>query len=283
MSRFSIVIPTWNNLPYLKLCIKSLQENSHFSNQIIVFVNEGKDGTAEWLKSQNIDFLQSDQNVGICVAMNACRSLVRSKYLVYMNDDMYACPNWDLELYQEIEKVGHELFMFSATLIEPRPTGNPSYVAVIKDFGDSLESFQERKLLENYRGLHKTDWSGASWPPSVVSLEVWDKVGGYSIEFSPGMYSDPDFSMKLWKLGVRLFKGVGASKVYHFGSKSTKRMRKNMGSDTFLMKWGITARTFYREYLQMGRPFAGSLNVPEINSGLAIKNRLKRMFKALSR
>ena len=40
---FSIIIPTLNNLDYLKLCIKSLKKNSSFNHEIIVHVNVGED------------------------------------------------------------------------------------------------------------------------------------------------------------------------------------------------------------------------------------------------
>ena len=42
---FSILIPTYNNLEYLKLCIDSIKKNSNFKHQIIVHVNVGRDGT----------------------------------------------------------------------------------------------------------------------------------------------------------------------------------------------------------------------------------------------
>ena len=47
---FSIIIPTLNNLPYLKLCIKSIKKNSRYDHEIIPHVNVGTDGTLEYLK-----------------------------------------------------------------------------------------------------------------------------------------------------------------------------------------------------------------------------------------
>lgn len=44
---FSILIPTWNNLDLLQLCIESIKKNSAFSHQIIVHINEGIDGTLD--------------------------------------------------------------------------------------------------------------------------------------------------------------------------------------------------------------------------------------------
>jgi GT2 family glycosyltransferase len=279
MYPFSIIIPTWNNLPHLQLMISSLRKNSHFTNQIIVFVNEGKDGTGEWLRQQpDVEFIESSTNVGICIAVNSCRSLVKSKYIVYFNDDMYVCPGWDLAIHNEIKNIGHDNFILSSTLIEPHPVDNPSYVSIVRDFGDSLATFKEQALLDSYKELVKEDWYGSSWPPTTVSTAVWDVVGGYSIEFSPGMYSDPDFSMKLWKYGIRIFKGVGASKIYHFQSKSTNRVKKNRGNATFMLKWGISVRTFYNGFLKMGMPYKGELPDRSIDESLGGK--LKKAYKA---
>ena len=49
----SIVIPTYNNLDYLKLCLKSLKKNSSFNHEIIIHINEGSDGTLEFVKNSN--------------------------------------------------------------------------------------------------------------------------------------------------------------------------------------------------------------------------------------
>jgi glycosyltransferase involved in cell wall biosynthesis len=50
----SIIIPSYNNLKYLKLCIESIKKNSKYNNEILVHVNEGKDGSIDYLKLNNI-------------------------------------------------------------------------------------------------------------------------------------------------------------------------------------------------------------------------------------
>ena len=37
---FSIIIPTFNNLDYLKQCIKSIKKNSAYNHEIIPHVND---------------------------------------------------------------------------------------------------------------------------------------------------------------------------------------------------------------------------------------------------
>ena len=49
---FSILIPTFNNLEYLKVCVNSIIKNSNFDHQIIIHVNEGADGTLEYIKKK---------------------------------------------------------------------------------------------------------------------------------------------------------------------------------------------------------------------------------------
>jgi GT2 family glycosyltransferase len=173
---------------------------------------------------------------------------------------MYACPDWDKYLLEKIEGFPTDAFYLSATMIEPVKTTNDC--VFVRNFGRHVDDFQERLLLQAFANLEKTDWNGATWPPSLVHRDYWQKVNGYSEEFSPGLYSDPDFSRKLWKAGVRLFCGVGQSKVYHFQSQSLKKIELNDGRRQFLKKWGISANYFYQKYLKMGTEFKGPLGKP---------------------
>ena len=65
---FSIIIPTFNNLDYLKLCIKSIKKNSKYDHQIIIHINEGNDGSLDYIKNNNFVYRHSKLNAGVCVA-----------------------------------------------------------------------------------------------------------------------------------------------------------------------------------------------------------------------
>ena len=122
--------------------------------------------------------------------------------------------------------------------------------------------------------LSCNDFQGSTWAPHLIHKEIWNKVGGFSVEFSPGTGSDPALNMKLWKHGVRLFKGVSQSKVYHFGSIVTRQKEKsfssvtntgNKGNKIFLKKWGITIKFFKKYYLRSDTKFNGMLKDPDKN------------------
>jgi GT2 family glycosyltransferase len=275
---FSILIPTWNNLELLKLCVRSIRENSKHTHQIIVHVNDGGDGTLEWVRSQQLDHTHSLQNVGICLAVNEAAMLARQDYILYLNDDMYCCPGWDTALIEKLKTLDTDLFMLSGTMIEPRDTNNPC--VIVRDYGSDVENFEEAKLLAELPQQRKDDWYGATWPPTLVSRRWWFMVGGYSSEFSPGMSSDNDFSMKLWHAGCRIFLGVGDSLVYHFQCKSTGKVVKNNGGKQFLHKWGMRQSVFDHYYLRRGLPSLGlRLGEPEDTRELRwqlLRSRLKR-------
>lgn len=273
--KFSILIPTWNNLTFLKCCVESIRKNSSVEHEILIYVNEGTDGTLDWVKQQGIRHAHATQNVGVCKALNALYAMTSEDIICYMNDDMYVCPDWDRPLISEISAIGHVKYYLSATMIEPEATGNPSVLAPFS-FGKTPENFDEKGLLSALGSMHKADWSGSTWPPSLMHRSMWEAISGYGEEFSPGLYSDPDVSIKLWMQGVRIFKGMGESRVYHFMSKSTGRVKMNDGKRTFLKKWGVSSSWFVKEVLRQGQPWIGPL--ADVPVRPTFKDRLKRLF-----
>lgn len=274
-SMFSIVIPSWNNLPYLKLCIESIRKNSRHAHEIIVHVNDGSDGTLDWLKAEGILHTHTPDNAGICVGVNLAAGLASRDYIVYLNDDMYCCPDWDGVLLDAAQKLDTDLFMISGTLIEPKASRNPC--VIVQNHGDSVASFDEAGLLAHFRDQPFGNWSGSSWPPTVVHKRWWQIVGGYSIEFSPGMASDNDLAMKLWHAGCRHFIGIADSRVYHFQCKSTGRIVRNNGRKTFMQKWGMTLSFFNRFYLRRGE----ALQSPLSDLKPTLKNLGPRLMSAI--
>jgi len=278
--KFSIIIPTWNNLEFLKNIVKSIRLNSKYKHQIIIHINEGVDGTIEWVKSQSdLDYTYSEENIGICYPLNIARQLLKTDYLVYMNDDMYVASDWDFYFSEEIKKLPNNKFFLSGTLIEAQSS---NISVIVKDYGNSLSNFREDDFNKNCQDIKFSDWNGATWPINIVHKDIWDLVGGYSVEYTPGFYSDPDFSKKLWDIGVRYFKGISKTRVYHFPSQSTKRIKRpNNGRVLFLLKWGMTSSYFFKHYLKMGSEFKSELD--DKVQGNILSHKLKSIFSILKR
>ena len=257
---FSIIIPTLNNLKYLEKCIESINKNSKFKHELIPHVNIGSDGTIDFLKSNNIKFTYTEKNSGICEGMNLAAKEATCDYILYAHDDFYFAPNWDEILKKEIDYIGHNKFYLSGTMMH---NGQIKF-----NCGDTVENFDEHKFLKDYKSHNFYDFQGSTWAPHIIHKEIWKQVGGFSEEFFPGTGSDPDLNMKLWKIGVRIFKGINDFKVYHFGSIVTRKFRKdsniktetgNLGSKIFLLKWGISINFFKRFILKSDTLYKGQL------------------------
>jgi GT2 family glycosyltransferase len=276
---FSVVIPTWNSLDHLALCVKSLKKHSRYDHEVLVHVNDGSDGTLAWVKAQGIRYSHSARNIGVCLAVNHLFGQANREWAVYLNDDMVVCPNWDEAFAQAIKSAGTQLALYSGTLIESGTTTLPHILT--GHYGLTPSEFSEERLLAEYMRAPVKDISGYASQPTLIRRELWHLIGGYSIEYGPGMSGDDDLLMKLWTVGCRTFKIIGASRFYHFSSRSTKRVRKNKGGRTFVMKWGITQQEFHKNYLNpLGSEHAhtGFGDFPRPT----LKGRLKRVGYGLS-
>ena len=278
--KFSIIIPSWNNLDYLRICLDSIKKNSKCEHDINVHLNEGTDGSVKYLNDNGIKFSHSLQNIGLCSGSNSAARLAETDYIIYSNDDMYFLPNWDFFLVEELKKMKNNLYFITGTTIGPIGCALTGGVEIEKlsddefnnfDFncGKTAEEFDEVKLLNNYQNVKYFDHQGSYWSPSLMHKSLWDRIGGYSEEFDPGFASDTDLSMKLWKLGVRIFKGINNCRVYHFGSITTRKkkgLKRNKGNRTFLLKWGISSDLFIKHYLHTNTHYNGPLkDKPTIN------------------
>ena len=126
---FSIIIPTFNNLNYLKLCVDSIKKNSTLDHEIIIHVNEGHDGTFQYVKQNNLSYTYSKKNVGLCTGTNLAASKSSTDYVLYTHDDMYFCPNWDNVL--------------AAALPIPEPV---PVIRIVLSFRQSLEGLKSSMI-----------------------------------------------------------------------------------------------------------------------------------------
>ena len=97
---------------------------------------------------------------------------------------MYFCPGWDTVFKDELKTlIDEEDFFLSGTMVQPFE----SYLEF--DCGKNFKDFNEKKLLEGVSKIKFNDFQGTHWQPSLVPKKTWNKVGGFSEEFSPGLGS----------------------------------------------------------------------------------------------
>ena len=265
---FTILIPTYNNLKYLRLFCESIKINSNFNHQLIFHINDGSDGSYDYINNNKYQFTHSKTNIGLCSSIKEASKLIKNQYVLYAHDDMYFCKNWDKFLIDEVQKQNNNLFYFSGT--------NISYKDGILNFdcGNTPENFDQIKFDNFCEKDNSPDLQGSHWAPHLIHRDLWSKVEGFSIEFDPGDGSDPDLCMKLWNEGVRIFKCISGFKVYHFGSVTTRKrdININNGTKKFLLKFGFNPR-FFRKYYLRGDgkiKYLGPLDDPKLNFSMLL-------------
>lgn len=98
---FSILIPTFNNLKYLELCINSIRKNLKYNHQIIPYANIGDNNfylSGTKMHNGQIPFVCSDNinnfDVKFFLNNDALRQKIakrsRNKYFKYFNSTVIA-------------------------------------------------------------------------------------------------------------------------------------------------------------------------------------------------
>ena len=278
---FSVLIPSYNNLEYLKVCLNSLNKNSKYIHQIIIHVNDGSDGSLQYVKDLGIDYTYSADNIGMPKALNLASKKAKFDYILISHDDFYYCPNWDVVFEKEINLLKHNNFYLSGTMVGE---GQVKF-----DAGYNINNFNEKKLLNNLENIKTFNFQGTTKCPGLVHKDLWNKVCGWSEEFSPTGGDDTDFAMKLWKENVRIFKGLGKCSAYHFGSVTTRKKDKSLftylgsrGNKIFLKKWGFSINFFEKYYLKSGLDGKKQLIFNEYNGALSEPKKNLKFYIELS-
>lgn len=95
----SIIIPTYNQLHYLKECIASIVQYTPEPYELIIIDNASDDGTAEYLKSAcGLRSRINKENLGFAGAVNQGLMMARGTTLMILNNDAVVTPNWHSNL-----------------------------------------------------------------------------------------------------------------------------------------------------------------------------------------
>ena len=149
-------ISTYNNLPYLKLAIKSVRKNSYYKDAaFIIHAENCSDGTNEWLidnkAKYNLTLIiepYNEQVRGIGGGMNICADHVETEYINFLHSDFYVTKDWDKALMDIHLKYPNEDLWVNSHRVEPNmfnnPTSRPGTVIVPPDmFGAYYNDFKQ--------------------------------------------------------------------------------------------------------------------------------------------
>ncbi len=237
-------ISTYNNLPYLKLAIKSVRENSYYKDApFIIHAENCNDGTDEWLKENggkyNLEYYidKNDIPLGIGGGMNFCADRVKTKYINFLHSDFYVSKDWDINLVNTHQKYNNRVWVFSQR-IQPNIFNESSrqgtLIAPLEEFGAYYNDFDELKFLNYSKELSQLNDFEIKLGEGVSGLilkEDWDYIGGNDPLFAPSSWDDKDLFLRSLLKGVKLILTT-KSVVWHFGARGSHRLEENNGQSS---------------------------------------------------
>jgi GT2 family glycosyltransferase len=238
-------ISTYNNLPYLKLAIKSVRKNSHFKDApFIIHAENCNDGTNEWLTEveeyYNLDvYIETNQVVrGIGGGMNFCADKVKTEYINFLHSDFYVTKDWDTELLNVHNKYPDDKLWVNSFRIEPNTFNSPDRYGTalvhLEAFGAYHHNFRLEDLeewAEEFKRLNDFEIPKGEGVSGLVKKSVWNEVGGNDDRFSPTSWEDMDLFLRMLNHGVR-FVLPSKSVVWHFGARGSHRLEENDGKSS---------------------------------------------------
>jgi glycosyltransferase involved in cell wall biosynthesis len=242
-------IPSKNNLRYLKTCIKSIQDNSHFDNKVLVYVDQDNDGTEDWLQENGIPYILNTEKEckGIGYAYDTMFKEANTDLVAAFHADMILGPNADLHLVKHHKRGA----VVCATRIEP-PLHPPGPEKVVMDFGMwpediKLEEFDTFVKEQTAINIDKTTKS--SFAPWLIHKE--DHLGHDPIFLS--VFEDADLFRRFKLAGYDTIQSW-SSYVYHLtcrgGQFEHAKVTEDLQIQSRSADWQRNNQISLREYIR---------------------------------
>ena len=94
----SVVIPTYNGLPLLEVCLASVERHlpGGLDVEVLVADDGSTDGTASWLAERYpwVRLVRMEVNGGFCAAANAGLAAARGEFVQLLNNDTEVTAGW---------------------------------------------------------------------------------------------------------------------------------------------------------------------------------------------
>ena len=310
MKPISFIIPSRNNLKYLKQAYNSIRKNQSVEHEICIADDASTDGTSEWVLAQ----MKRDKWLKLHINKVPDRLGHTILYDTLVNDystldrvmifhaDMYLTPDSD----KEIDKYLKEGVVVSLTRIEP-PLHPDGPEKILLDYGIEPEEFKEEELLQTVKNIQNgddgilygplslnQDTSEGIFAPWAIMKSDWDYIGGHDPIFAPQSKEDSDIFNRFYLAGyefVQVWRGL----VYHMTCRGSRFkdgairnpdgqvFMKNRESEEWLEQNQKSTREFIRKWGHFVKhdTMMKPIVPPKYNVGFVVENCTSQMLEML--
>jgi GT2 family glycosyltransferase len=167
MNKILFTITTYNQLKYTKLCVDSLLKIEDFKVDIVGIDDGSTDGTAKWLRNNDISVVLKKEGRGLTDSWNIAYKHFKDnkeyKYVIISNNDVLVPPGAIKEMVEVFEKWPFSLVVPMSSVAGAGHNGNVQgvetiYPQVSSDWLNDSYNYQEvQKSILTVKNLYMLD------------------------------------------------------------------------------------------------------------------------------
>jgi glycosyltransferase involved in cell wall biosynthesis len=222
--RISFVIPSRNNLKYLKQAVGSIQEHYGTQHDIVLLDDASTDGTWDWIQSIKGDNIvkyrnEGPERQGHTILYDKGVEISKTKIFSILHADMVIAPGYVENLLKHLK----DKTVVAATRVEP-PLHPPGPEKFVRLFGTEPEEFKKEDFLQfvkENQTIYKDETTNGIFAPWCMNKEDFQAIGGHDKLFAPMELEDSDIFNRMHLAGYELIQSRD-SFTYHMTCRGSR-------------------------------------------------------------
>lgn len=226
LPRVTILILTYNNLLFTKICLHNIYSNTTYPNfEVIAVDNASNDETPSWLSAfalthPNLRVILNTKNLGFAGGNNQGAREADGEYIIFLNNDTVVTQGWVERLLKHMQRDPRIGLIGPVT----NSTGNEARIPINYVLPAEMEMFAENRT----RALDGQTFNirMLAFYCVMTRKDQFETIGGLDERFAVGMFEDDDIAVRYLQKGLKV---VCAEDVFihHFHSASFSNLKKD--------------------------------------------------------